>query len=136
MAVEVVWKQPIFRRQRIAGADLVEVMQIFLRDRILAVCNELQSTLHAIDSCLLLIAGRKAVEDMPDAVAAGMDAFDLKGSMDLLGHGLQTECLLTDRCGEQLLHAVCGDLGEIRQIEQFITGKIRQRQRLCKVLPQ
>ena len=53
----------------IAGADLVKLVQIFLGDRILAVGNEVQTTLHAIDSGFFFIARGIAIQDMPDAVA-------------------------------------------------------------------
>ena len=63
-----------------------------------------------------------------------MDAFDLEGCMNLLGHSLQAKGLIACRGRKKLLHAVGGDLSQIGQIEQFITGKISQRQRLSEIL--
>ena len=69
VAVEMVRQQTVFIRQIVAGADLVQLMQIFLCDRILAVGNEVQTTLHAINTGFFLIARGIAIQDMPDAVA-------------------------------------------------------------------
>lgn len=67
--VEMVRQQTVFVRQVVAGADLVKLVQIFLGDRILAVGNEVQTTLHAINTGFFLIARGIAIQDMPDAVA-------------------------------------------------------------------
>ena len=69
VAVEMVRQQTVFIRQIVAGADLVQLMQIFFCDRILAVGNEVQTTLHAIDPGFFFIARGVAIQDMPDAVA-------------------------------------------------------------------
>ena len=66
--VEMVRQQTVFVRQVVAGADLVKLVQIFLGDRILAVGNEVQTTLHAINTGFFLIARGIAIQDMPDAV--------------------------------------------------------------------
>lgn len=123
MAVEMVRQQAVFIRQIVAGADLVKLVQVFFRNRILAVGNEVQTTLHAINTRFFLVARGVAVEDMSDAVARGMDAFDLEGCMNLLGHGLQAKGLIACGNRKKLLHAVGGDLSQIGQIEQFITEK-------------
>ena len=64
-----------------------------------------------------------------------MDAFDLEGCMNLLGHSLQAKSLIACRGRKKLLHAVGGDLSQIGQIEQLVAGKIGLRQRLSEVLP-
>ena len=124
VTVEMVRQQTVFIRQVVAGADLVKLVQVFFRNRILAVSNEVQTALHAINTGFFLIARGVAVEDMPDAVARGMDAFDLEGCMNFLGHGLQAKGLIACGGGKELLHAVGGDLCQIGQVEQFIAGKI------------
>ena len=53
-----------------------------------------------------------------------MDAFDLEGCMNLLGHSLQAKSLIACRGRKKLLHAVGGDLSQIGQIEQLVAGKI------------
>ena len=67
--VKMVRQQAVFIRQIVAGADLVKLVQVFFRNRILAVGNEVQTTLHAIDSGFFFIARGIAIQDMPDAVA-------------------------------------------------------------------
>ena len=67
--VEMVRQQAVFIRQIVAGADLIQLMQIFFRDHILAVSNEVQTTLHAINTGFFLIARGVAIQNMPDAVA-------------------------------------------------------------------
>ncbi len=69
VAVKTVRQQTVFIRQVVAGADLIQLVQVFLGDRVLAVGNEVQTALHAINTGFFLIARSIAVEDMPDAVA-------------------------------------------------------------------
>lgn len=58
----------------------------------------------------------------------------MEGCVDLLSHGLQPKGLIACGNRKKLLHAVGGDLSQIGQIEQFITGKISQRQRVSEIL--
>ena len=67
--VKMVRQQAVFIRQIVAGADLVKLVQVFFRNRILAVGNEVQTTLHAINTRFFLIARGVAIQNMPDAVA-------------------------------------------------------------------
>ena len=67
--VKMVRQQAVFIRQIVAGADLVKLVQVFFRNRILAVGNEVQTTLHAINTRFFLITRGVAIQNMPDAVA-------------------------------------------------------------------
>ena len=50
-------QQFVLCRQILSGADLIQLVQIFLGDLILLVGNKIQPTFHAVNAVFLLIAG-------------------------------------------------------------------------------
>ena len=76
-------------------------------DPILTIRDKLQSALHTIDAGFLFITRGITIEDITDTAAGRADTFNLKSSINFLGHRRQTEVLSTDRDREQLLHTIC-----------------------------
>ena len=69
MAVKMIRQQFVLCRQILSGADLIQLVQIFLGDLILLVGNKIQPAFHAVNAVFLLIAGGVTVQYMPNAVA-------------------------------------------------------------------